>query len=207
VLSQVLDRVVAFAARDEAQLVRAREEWATQGGRVLDDSPLYEERTAAFLEWFALERRIGGARLPVERFLAEEPLGDLDGKWADALARAHRSLFTVRELKPGVLVLDDILGGGAFEVTERRRMPGVVEGELFEARLVADVATPPAVLFTRGFQFHPREAAAEARRLAQGAWKAGEPRADVLFRLMRLRLKALQYGHVSAGRIYSDPEE
>jgi len=205
-LSQVLDRLIAFSARDEASLVAAREEWAERAGKVFDDDPLYEERTTAFLEWFALERPGPDGRLPAERFLAEERLEDLEGRWADALSRSHRSLFEVREVREGSLMLDDLLAGNAFEVTERRRLPGIDAGELFEARLVADIATPPLVLFTRAFQFHPAEAARAIKKRALAAYRAGEPPAEALFLFLRLRLKALRYGHVSAARIYAGEE-
>jgi hypothetical protein len=205
-LSQVLDRLVAFAARDEVSLVAAREEWAERAGKVFDDDPLYEERTTAFLEWYALERVGQDGRLPAERFLAEEQLEDADGRWAFALARSHRSLFEVREIREGSILLDDLLAGNAFEVTERRRLPGIGNGEVFEARLVADVITPPHVLFTRAFQFHPADAGKELKRRAEAARKAGEARSDALFRFLRLRLKALRYGHVSASKIYAEGE-
>jgi hypothetical protein len=203
VLATVLDRVIAFAARDERELVRAREQWAEAAGRVFDDDPLYEERAAAFLEWYALERPGADKRVPAQRFLAEERLEDLDGRWVAALFASHRSLFEVRELRDGAIRLEDLLGGGAFEVVERRKLPGVAEGEILEARVVADIVAPPAVLLTRALQFHPREAAAEIRRLAARARADGEPRAETLFRLQRLRLKALRYGHVAAEKIYS----
>src|SRR5262249_11326923 len=125
VIGQVLERVIAFSARDEEELVRAREEWGAAAGRVFDDDPLYEERTAAFLEWHALERRGADRRAPAERFLAVEKLEDLEGRWVDALLKSHRSLYEVRELREGELLLDDLLGGGAFLVTERRKLPGV----------------------------------------------------------------------------------
>jgi hypothetical protein len=205
-LAQILDRLIAFAARDEASLVKAREEWSQEAGRVFDDDPLYEERTTAFLEWYALERKSEGGRVPAERFLAEERLEDLDGQWVYALSRAHRSLFDVREVREGSLLLDDLLAGGAFEVTERRTLPGVGPGSLFEARLVANVVTPPEILFTRAFQFHPTDAAQAVRKIAERARAAGEPRAATLFRLMRLRLKATRYGHVAAGKIYAESE-
>src|SRR5205814_447208 len=107
-LAQVLDRVIAFSARDEQSLVRAREEWAEAAGRVFDDDPLYEERTTAFLEWYALERRdpAENGRSPAERFLAEERLDDLEGRWVHALATSHRSLFEVREVREGLILLD-----------------------------------------------------------------------------------------------------
>jgi hypothetical protein len=207
-LAQVLDRIIAFAARRESELLAAREEWAERAGRVFDDDPLYEERTTAFLEWFALDRpstsEPGDTRRPAERFLAEEPLDDLEGRWAHALGRSHRSLFLVRELGKGRLLLEDLLGGAQLEVTERRRLPGIAEGELFEARVVANVASPPELLFTRAFQFHPREASAELKRIGADARERGVPREETLFRLLRARLKALRYGHVAPARIYAE---
>ena len=207
-LAQVLDRVIAFAARDEAALLRAREAWAESAGKVFHDDPLYEERTTAFLEWFALERPGDDGRVPAERFLAEEQLDDLEGQWAHALSRAHRSLFEVREVSDdGHILVDDLLAGNAFAVSERRRLPGIEPGEILEARVVANIVRPPEVLFTRAFQFHPREAMIELRRQAVRARAAGEPRATTLFRLLRLRLKALRYGHVAAAKIYAEHEQ
>jgi hypothetical protein len=203
-LAQMLDRLIAFAARDEAELVRAREEWSDKAGRVFDDDPLYEERTTAFLEWYALERPRSDGNLPADRFLAEEPLVDREPDWVRALARAHRSLFEVRELREGELVLDDLLAGGAFAVTERRRLPGLEPSEIFEARLIANPVSPPELLFTRAFQFHPHDARVELKRQAEKARKAGEPRAEALFRFLRLRLKAVRYRHVAADKIYRD---
>jgi hypothetical protein len=204
-LAQILDRVIAFAARDEAELVRAREEWSEKAGRVFDDDPLYEERTTAFLEWFALERPLPSGAFAVERFLAEEPQSDeRAGDWLRALGRTHRSLFEVREIKEGEIVLDDLLAGGAFAVTERRRLPGIEPTEILEARLVANPVTPPELLFTRAFQFHPHDARVELKKQADKARKAGEPRAEALFRFLRLRLKATRYQHVAADKIYRD---
>ena len=74
-------------------------------------------------------------------------------------------------------------------------------------RLIPSVVSPPEVLFSRAFQFHPREAARELRKLATRSRSDGEPRAEVLFRLMRLRLKAVRYGHVDAGRIYAGDDK
>ena len=208
-LADMLDRVIAFAARDEAELVRAREEWAEKAGRVFHDDALYEERTTAFLEWYALERFGSDGKLPATRLLADAhdggaPLDVMDRKWLHALATTHRSLFEVREVKEGEILLDDLVGGGAFAVTERRRLPGVEPSEIVEVRLVANPVTPPQVLFTRAFQFHPREARPELKRHAEAARKAGESRADLLFKLLRLHLKALRYQHVAADKIYKD---
>jgi hypothetical protein len=60
------------------------------------------------------------------------------------------------------------------------------------------------VVFRRAFQFHQREAVAAVKRQAAEARAQGEPRAQTLFRLLRLRLKALRYGHVAAAKIYAE---
>ena len=60
------------------------------------------------------------------------------------------------------------------------------------------------LLFSRAFQFHPREARVELKRHAERARKAGEPRAETLFHLLRLRLKAVRYRHVTADKIYKE---
>jgi hypothetical protein len=203
----VLERVIAHAARAEADLMAAQKEWNDAAGVVFADDPLYEERTSTFLEWFALDRPDGAGRLAIERFLADEVLADEESQWARALTATHRSLFAVHDITPGHVTLDDLLGGARFRVSERRRLPGVVDGEIFEARLVADVTAPPEILLTRALSFHPREAAAEVRRLAKRARGGGESREATLFRLARLRLKALRYQHVAARKIYAATDD
>jgi hypothetical protein len=59
-------------------------------------------------------------------------------------------------------------------------------------------------LFTRAFQFHPQEARAELKKQAERARKGGEARGETLFRLLRLRLKALRYKHVTPDKIYKE---
>ncbi len=202
-IAQVLDRIIAFAARDESELVAARQEWDEKAGEVHDDNPLYEERASAFLEWHTLERPLVDGRVPAERFLSEERLDDLEGRWTDALIHSHRSILSIDRLRPDAVRVRDLFGGAEFDVTERRKLHGVEEGDLVEARLVADVISPPHVLFSRVLQFHPREASAEVRRIAAEDAASGKPRVETLFRLARLRLKAAHYSHVDAALIYS----
>lgn len=208
-LADVLDRVIHFAARDQADLVYAKAQWSERAGQVNDDDELYEERTTAFLEWFAIEWRMGAdAPTGVERLLGctEEEKDELEARWLLGLARSHRSLFRVDELAEGSICLDDLLGGATFIVSERRRLGGVEEGQVFEARLVPNLGAPPQLLFSRAFQFHPSEAQPALVTLAESARRSGRPRQETLFQLMRLRLRALRYRHVSADRIYLGEE-
>jgi len=215
-LAEVLDRIIAYAASDEASLLAAQKEWAELAGRVFDDDPLYEERATAFLEWFALDR-VGGregrgegvGRRPVERFLASERLSDLEGSWAFALARSHRALFELVEKLDGEVLVADLLGRAQFQVTERRRLPGLADGDVFEARIIANIATPPQLLFSRAFQFHPREAARVIKRRVRALGAEGASRDDILFRFAHLRWKAQRWAHVPAEQIYdgTGPDE
>ncbi len=202
-LSDVLDRVIAYAARDANELGAAQKLWADAAGKIYDDDPLYEERAAAFLEWFALERPSADGRTPAQRFLALQPLEDLDGRWLHALDTSHRSLFEIVRIDDGHLELDDLLTGCRFSVAERRKLPGMAAHDLFEARLIADVVSPPELLFGKAMLFHPPIAAPAIRGLCEAARQRGERPSDVLFRLARLRVRALRWAHVSADRIYS----
>ncbi|HEX2570274.1 MAG TPA: hypothetical protein VH877_11995 [Polyangia bacterium] len=224
----VLEQAIARAAEDEDALLSARMHWNVLAGEVHDEEPLYEERVNAFLEWFLLEYRpvearalsiearaaaggaapervgAGAVEPAIRRLIREAPEAERPG--LIALAAAHRGLFTVREpVNEGVL-LEDLWGGGSFRVYERRRLIGLGPGEVFEARLVADVEAPPRILFTRSFCFHPREALEIIRQQVVRARRAGERRDDVLFRLLRSRLRCERYRHLSPLRIYESGE-
>lgn len=226
----VLEQAIARAAEDQASLLSARMHWNVLAGEVHDEEPLYEERVNAFLEWFLLEyqspsqsargqaldaQAAAGGEAPgragpdaiqpvIRRLLREAPETDRPG--LIALAAAHRGLFTVRELVNEGVLLEDLWGGGSFRIYERRRLIGLGPGEVFEARLVADVDAPPRILFTRSFCFHPREALEIIRRQVVRARRSGERRDDFLFRLLRSRLRCERYRHLSPLRIYESGE-
>jgi hypothetical protein len=202
VLAQLIERVVTQAAARADELVAARDDWDARAGKVYDDDPLYEERSGAFLEWFALERRGSDGRSPVERLIATLPADDPDRVGFALLARTHRSLFAVRAVNEQRVELDDLLGGGLFRVFERRQPLGLQEGDIFEARLCARPDASGEVLLTKAIQHHPREARAALEEIAVESRRLAEPRETVLFRIAKLRWKAARWGHVQPDRIY-----
>src|SRR5262249_1929849 len=149
---QLLERAIARAAADEAALLAARKQWDLQAGHVHDDDPLFEERAAAFLEWYALDQPGADGRPPAAHMAADAE-SRAERAALEALAATHRSLFRVREVRAGGLLLDDLWGGASFRTRERRRIAGLERGDLFDARLVADVGSPPDLLLTRTFCF------------------------------------------------------
>lgn len=218
------DDLIRRATQDPAVLLAARKDWEARTGTVGPDHDLYHERSDAFVEWFLIERRDASGQTPVESELmrlapvaAPDPAGP-DRAWREllwALRSSLRSLFRVVRLRPGGLLVDDLLGGARFAVEERRSLPGVLPGDLFEARLLPDPDAPGRLVLGRAVLFHPREAAAVLTQRAAVA-RAGlgtaaghdeNPRSAFLEQLLRLRLKALTYRHVSPARIYALSDE
>lgn len=200
---KVYDELIARAARDEDDLILARASWEALAGEVRPDHELYHECSDAFIEWYLLERKGSDGRTPVERALLQAE--DQETRAAlRSLRAAQRSLYRVHMLRAGGLLLDDIYGGGRFDVDERRRLPGVQEGDMIEARLLADFENPYRLLLGRAVLFHPREAGDAVLAIVAEARRQGESRAGLLARLLRLRLRALAYRHVAPARIYRE---
>ncbi|HVQ26700.1 MAG TPA: hypothetical protein VMV01_16040 [Planctomycetota bacterium] len=197
-LDQLINRVVQHAATRADELVAARRQWDELTGKVFDDDPLYEERTAGFLEWYALERPGPDGKTPLEDLLAHLSPADPDREGLRLLLGTYRSLFIVRATEEQHLELEDLIGGAIFRVFERRQPLGLSEGDLFEARLCPRSDASGDVLLTRALQHHPREAREAVEAIASGR----PPREETLFKLARLRWKAARWGHVSPERIY-----
>jgi hypothetical protein len=202
----VYDDLIGLATRDEADVVAAKAAWSELTGEVRSDHELYNERSDAFVEWYLLERRGADGRTPAERaFLAASD--ERTRAALHSLCLAQRSLYRVLMLRPGGLRLEDLYGGGRFDVDERRRLPGVQTADLLDARLLADPEMPYRLLLGRAVLFHPREAAATVLGLVKEARLRREPRSQLLSRLLRLRLRALSYRHVSPARIYREGDD
>lgn len=217
----VFDELVARATQDETDVRLAREQWGAQTGRVHPDHELYNERSDAFVEWYVLDRRGADGLTAVDRILLAPESGDgqvitdlaapappslADRATYLALRAAHRSLFHVRGLHDGGARVDDVLGGAQFEVDERRSLSGVQVGDFFETRLVPDPDRPYHLVFSRAMLFHPRSAGPAVLEHAQAGRARREPRAVVLARLQRLRLRSVAYKHVTPLRIYSQKD-
>lgn len=208
-LWSALDGLIAQATRDADDLRNARDEYSERTGRVHNDHELYAERSDAFVEWYVLDRAAPGSagRPPVVLALAAAADdSDPDRQPASGLRElraAHHGLFRLLGLRSGGLLLEDLLSGARFDVDERRRLVGMEPGDLFDTRLYPDPEAPYRVVLGRTALFHPREAAAAIESHIAAAQARREPRFDTLARLLRLRLRALSYRHVSPARIYA----
>jgi hypothetical protein len=202
-LVSVLDEVIAryAGAGYEAEAVRAREQFLEATGRVFDDDPVFEQRIAAFLEWYALERKMESASArPIDLYLREAAVEEKQRHAAEALAGSHWSLFQVLALTEGRAHLSDLIGGGRFIVHERRRLAGLDSGDVFEARLISDDGK---TLFGRTFCFHPTEAVDAIRGYITQAAARGAGKQDVIFHLAERRMRCEQYHNVHVSKIYN----
>jgi hypothetical protein len=199
-LEEALDHLIEhFGARPyDGEIVEARAAYAARTGRVFEEDELYEARTAAFLEWYAVERPLGGAGVPpaVVAYREADAAGQL---LLRALCLSHRSLFAVTALDEGEVMLTDLVGGGRFRVAERRRLFGVSVGDIVEARLVGYGGR---VVFGRTFGYHPAVAREAILSHVRRICGEGGTRADAVDYVASLRVRAERYKHVAAERVY-----
>lgn len=199
-MSSMADALDALIARfgqgvHEEEAARAREQYQARTGRVFEDDELYEARTAAFLEWYVVERPLDRQAVPPVVVAHREQATPE----TFALATSHRSLFAVEELAEGAVLLTDLLGGGLFEVAERRRLHGVSIEDVVECRLHS---WQGQVVFGQTFCYHPAGARAPLLGHARRIRGEGGTRTDVVDYAASLRVRAERYKHVAPLRVY-----
>jgi hypothetical protein len=207
VIAAAFDRILAAygSGPSEPEVVRAREEYMERTGRVFEEDEIYEARAVAFLEWYALDRLQGEPPMtPAERFLGELKRGGGEdeqtlGPAVRSLCTSHRGLFEVLQIGTQGVLLDDLSAGGRYLVHERRRLPGVSIGDVFEGRIVAHESE---ILFLRTFLFHPRQAVAAIHELARAHRREHRPPDELCDKVAALRVRCERYKHVPPVRIY-----
>lgn len=202
-----IDRIAQIYCSDpyRDEVARARREYAALCGRPIDEDAepeILEEELAAFLHWYVLERELDGAS-PLFRFLRESPsLTEEDRELLLGLLASHRSVFSIEQLRPEVLLRDVLLHGQWRLLPSQAQVwPDSVEGQLIEARLVASEAGCMTILGAAlPFASEAREAVLGycERQLAEGT-----ARRDILWELRRRRTKAERYRHLPASRFFT----
>lgn len=182
-LARVLDDLIATHAVGAADVAAARAVYEARRGKVHDDAPAWERWSAAFVEWFVVERVAPGARRPVAAASLGRP--GADDTAIRALCTSLRSLFEVVALERGAARLLDLLGGGEFEVAEPRALLGVTVGDVAELRLVG---LDDRVVFARTFIFHPKLVRDTIVDHARALLAGGADRRDVIDAMARARL-------------------
>ena len=215
----LIDRVAAEFGQGEwqAEITAAREEHDRLAGKLFeDDGELYEQRMAAFVEWYVAERPLAKAGKPPALVMlegAESEPGSRAGLSVEergalaAVLASHRSVFEVTAVEERELVVCDLIGGARFVVRERRSTVGFDVGDLVEARLICvggGDAGETSVAFGKTFMFHPRDAREGVLGIIAAALAAGEGRAEIVGRLARVCLRWRRQRVVGAERLYKE---
>jgi hypothetical protein len=202
-LDQVTEELYAQHTADTEAAGHARREYEERRGKVHQDDELWEAWSAAFVEWYVVER-VGEGGMPpaVRSFRQLRDAGDPKAAVVGALVTSQRSLFEVRALAKtsgGKITLLDLLGGAEFHVDEQRQMVGVEVGDVAELRLVG---AGNEVRFGRTFIYHPKAARAPIVERARAMLAKGASRRDVIDQIAQLRVQVTRYRHMPAARVY-----
>jgi len=199
-LDRVTEELYAKHAADAGAAGVARREYEERRGRVHQDDELWEAWSAAFVEWYVVERIAPGSALPpaVDTYRAL-PADDPRAPVVKALVTSHRSLFEVRSMARGRVELLDLLGGAEVAVDEQRALHGVEVGDVAELRLVGVAGE---VRFGRTFIYHPKSARAAIVARARDQLGKGATRRDVIDHIAQLRVQVTRYRHMPAARVY-----
>jgi hypothetical protein len=201
-IERVMEQLITRHASQPAKASEARQQYEARRGKVHQDDELWEAWSAAFVEWFVVERIDENGEVPAMRSLRDgsSPVLDpSDRKIVAALVTSHRSLFEVRHIGQGRVEILDLLGGGEFSVVEPRALVGVDVGDVAELRLCG---IDDDVYFGRTFIYHPCAARNAMVEQAMAILANRGSRRDVMDRMAMLRVTLSRYRHVPAARVY-----
>lgn len=199
-LEQVIEELYARHTVDSQAAAAARRDYEERRGRVHQEDELWEPWSAAFVEWFVVER-VGPGGLPPALVTAREmrEAGDERADLVASLVTSHRSLFEVIAMKPGRIEVLDLLGGAEMHVVEQRALHGVEVGDVAELRLVG---ARGEVRFGRTFIYHPKAARNAIVERSRAMLAKGSSRRDVIDAIAQLRVQVTRYRHMAPSRVY-----
>ena len=200
-LDEVIETLYARHTTDPDAASAARREYEDGRGKVHQDDELWEPWSAAFVEWYVVERVAPGERHPPAAQTYRELAAADDPKAAvvRALVTSQRSLFEIRAMARGRIELIDLLGGAVFHVDEQRALHGVEVGDVAELRLVGLAGK---IQFGRTFIYHPKAARAAIVDRARAMRAGGSTRREVIDHIAQLRVQVTRYRHMPVARVY-----
>jgi hypothetical protein len=200
-LDEVIETLYSRHTTDPEAASSARREYEDRRGKVHQEDELWEPWSAAFVEWYVVERVPPGERHPpaVATYRELAAAGDPRAAVARALVTSQRSLFEIRAMARGQVELLDLLGGAVFHVDEQRALHGVEVGHVAELRLVGIAGE---IQFGRTFIYHAKAARAAIVERARAMLAGGSSRRDVIDHIAQLRVQVTRYRHMPVARVY-----
>lgn len=200
-----LDELISFATPEDtkADLLEARAAWFQRTGEVFEEDRQIELRMSGFLEHYCCDRAAPHFGKTPARERYERALKEGDVKRAAAfraLTETVHALFEVERISTGEVRLSSLFAGITRDVTERRHIVGLREGDVLEARLIP---FDGLFHFSPSYCFHPHEAAELIKAEAKRQLAAGpvDERAFVQDCAQR-SLKVDRYRQIAVEKIY-----
>jgi hypothetical protein len=200
-LDDVIETLYARHTADTNAASMARREYEDRRGKVHQEDDLWEPWSAAFVEWYVVERVAPGETQPpaAQTYRDLVAAGDPRADAARAFVTSQRSLFEIRAMARGRVELLDLLGGAVFNVDEQRALHGVEVGDIAELRLIGVAGE---IQFGRTFIYHPKVARTAIVERARAMLAAGSSRRDVIDQIAQLRVQVTRYRHMPVARVY-----
>ena len=204
-LDEVIETLYTRHTADPEAASIARREYEERRGKVHQEDELWEPWSAAFVEWYVVERVDHGDRHPpaAQTYRELAAAGDPRAAVVRALVTSQRSLFEIRAIARGRIELLDLLGGAVFHVDEQRALHGVEVGDVAELRLVGLPGDGSCeIQFGRTFIYHAKAARAAIVDRARSMLAGGSTRRDVIDHMAQLRVQVTRYRHMPVARVY-----
>lgn len=207
VFDGVLEKLLQIYTSDvfKKEVAEARRDFFEDAGILNEESHSFELRLSQFLDWYLFTRELSEFHIPpVQLALHGKELVWTEDERAliDALGGCHHSLFEFSKVRGNDIHVKDLFDGKKYVLKESDVNVGFNSDELFEARLLPYQEN---YIFAKGFCFHPSEV---RRFILQEVKKVKQlnriDREALMLRLMKMRYKHEQYGHIRLDYIYTN---
>ncbi len=201
-----LDALIAYASVEDRKpdLLAAKADYIRLTGEVFEDDKVFEQRMAAFLDYYLFDRRHPqGGKTPAEELLGKQAPDAPPEQLAvyRAFTETVHGLFEVRKLGKELVRLREVYSGKDFDVTERRQTAGLDKGDVLEARLIPHGGH---LLFSTAFTYHPRAAQKAIFKEVKRRKKKEPERSaqELVWECARMALKVERYRQIAVEKIY-----
>ena len=203
VFERLLQRYTAEAFKEE--ISEAKREFFNQAGILNEEENSFELRMSQFLDWYIFTRELSQHHVaPVRLAIHDQEMTWSEGErqLVDGLNEVRHSLFEFLKSKGKDIYVRDLFDGTKFVLRDSEVNVGFNRDEIFEARLLPFENN---YHFAKGFCFHPSEVrkfilkeVKKVKKLTQ------EDREALMLRLLKMRYKHEQYGHIRLDYIYTN---
>ncbi len=200
-LAATLDQILGFYTQEKYrdQLIRAKEIYTEMTGKLNEEDDEYENRMNLFNMWYIFDFLYDGKKTISEDY---QEMEDLPVELTKALLSVSYGLFEFLKINmKKQVVLFDFLNGEKKILADSEKSIGLVDGDLFTARLIQFKEQP---YLLPGLCILPGEIRNELKKQSKKIRKLKNEsqEMDFLLSLEKLKTKSRTYAHLDASKIF-----